>query len=109
VRRAVEVWDPQGLNEGLTELLERFRDRDEPISALGDVEQELAEAKGTLDPQDEDPALVMAAALTVYLAHRRTELGREPEELLRLAVRAEFDGHPPEAVEAWLRERGIGY
>jgi hypothetical protein len=109
VKRAVEVCDPQGKNDGLATLLARFEDRDEPVTADAELEQELAEAKGAVDPQDEDPAVVMAVAVATYLAYRRTELTREPEELLRLAARAEFDGHPPEPVAAWLAERGVRY
>ena len=33
----------------------RLEDRDEPITAEHDVELEIAEAKGAVDPQDEDP------------------------------------------------------
>jgi hypothetical protein len=109
VQRAVEVCDPDGGNDGLSRLLERFADRDEPVTAPPDLEQELAEAKGAVDPQDEDPAVVMATALAVYLAYRRTELGRDAAELLRLAARAEFDGRPPEPVASWLAERGVDY
>ena len=107
VHRAGEAWEPAGGDEGLALLLERFEDRDEPVTAVADIGSELAEAKGALDPQDEDPALMMAAAVAAYLAHRRTELGREREELLRLAARAEFDGDPPPAVADWLASEGV--
>jgi hypothetical protein len=109
VRRAIEVCDPGGGEEGLAELLRRFADRDEPVTSPRDIEQELAEAKGAVDPQDEDPAVMMGVAMATYLAYRRTELAREPEELLRLTVRAEFDGRPPEPVAGWLAERGVAY
>ena len=48
----------------------------------------------------------MAQALVLYLGHRLDEFDDEPEELLRLAARAEFDGRPPEPVSAWLDQRG---
>lgn len=107
MHRAVEVCDPDGVDEGLADLLVRFEDRDEPVTTLADVSRELAEAKGALDPEDEDPGLVMAAAVAVYLAHRRTEIGGEREEILRLAARAEFDGSPPPAVAGWLAAEGV--
>ena len=107
VHRAVEVADPEGTNDGTATLLERFQDRDEPVSSIGDVEQQIYEAKGAVDPQDEDPAVMMATAVAVYLAFRRTELEREPQELLALAARAEFDGKPPEPVASWLGEQGV--
>jgi hypothetical protein len=107
VHRAVEVVDPDGVEDGPAALLERFEDRDEPVTATDDIEVELAEAKGAVDPQDEDPATVMTLAVATYLAYRRTELGRDREELLRLAARAEFDGNPPELVAGWLDAQGV--
>ena len=107
VHRAAEVADPTGAEEGVAEFLARFEDRDEPVTALADVEEEIAEQKGAVDPQDEDPAVVMAAAVAVYLAFRRTELGDDREQLLRLAARAEFDGHPPAQVADWLVAQGV--
>jgi hypothetical protein len=107
VHRAAEVADPEGHNDGVSDLLRRFEDRDEPVTAEPDVELEIAEAKGAVDPQDEDPVVVMMAAVATYLAFRRTELERDREELLRLATRAEFDGHPPDLVADWLAEQGV--
>jgi cell pole-organizing protein PopZ len=107
VHRAVEVADPDGAEEGPAELLRRFEDRDEPVTAEADVEEEIAEVKGAIDPQDEDPAVVMTAAVATYLAFRRTEIERDPQELLRLAARAEFHGDPPENVADWLVAQGV--
>jgi hypothetical protein len=107
VHRAVEVCDPEGSEDGPADLLRRFEDRDEPVTAENDVELEIAEAKGAIDPQDEDPVAVMTAAVATYLAFRRTELERDREELLRLAARAEFDGKPPPHVADWLAEQGV--
>ena len=107
VHRAVTVCDPEGTNDGLAQFLERFRDADEPITAEPDVELRIAEAKGVIDPQDEDPAVVMAAAVATYLAFRRDELPDEREELLRLAARAEFHGRPPAEVADWLATEGV--
>jgi hypothetical protein len=102
VHRAVELCDPAGGDERLADLLARYEDRDEPITAVADIEQEMAEATGRLDPEADDPALTMAGAVVTYLAHRRTEVGADDERLLRLAADAEFDGRPPENVAAWL-------
>jgi hypothetical protein len=107
VHRAVEVVDPDGAHDGPAGLLARFADRDEPVTSLADVESELAEGAGTVDPQQEDPAVVMAAAVAVYLAHRRTELDDDREQILRLAARSEFDGNPPQAVADWLAAEGV--
>jgi hypothetical protein len=108
VQRAVVVVDPDG-NEGLDDLLERFEDDDEPLSAVqADIaRQRIAENAGALDPQEEDPAVQMAAAVATYLAYRRDEVDEDPGALLELAARAEFDGKPPEHVRAWLADAGI--
>jgi hypothetical protein len=107
VHRAVEVCNPTGDDESIAGLLERFEDNDTPVTAAGDIEAELAEAKGAVDPQDEEPSVVMATAVATYLAYRRDELDADRDELLLLAARAEFDGRPPEHVAAWLEEQGI--
>jgi hypothetical protein len=98
---------PTADHDGLAQFLERFEDSDEPITADADVESMLAEGKGAIDPQDEDPAVVMAAAVATYLAHRRTEIPAEREEILRLAARAESHGKPPAAVAEWLAAQGL--
>jgi hypothetical protein len=108
VHRAVQVVDPTG-SEGLDDLLERFEDADEPLSAaLADsAAQRIAEGVGALDPQEEDGAVQMAGAVATYLAYRRDELDEEPGALLELAARAEFRGNPPEVVRSWLTDLGI--
>jgi hypothetical protein len=35
-----------------------------------------------------------------------SEVHADAAELLRLAARAEFSGHPPPDVEQWLRDHG---
>jgi hypothetical protein len=82
-------------------------DADEPVTGHRDIELELAELKGRLDPQDEDPAVMMAVAVATYLAFRRDEIDDDRQDLLRLAARAEYDGKPPDNVRAWLDEQGV--
>ena len=106
VHRAVEVTDPSG-QFGVGDLLQYVEDNDEPVTAHADIEETLAELKGRVDPQDEDPAVMMAIAVATYLAFRRDEIGDDPGDLLRLAVRAEYDGAPPENLRAWLDEQGV--
>jgi hypothetical protein len=107
VHRAVEVVDPEAATD-LGDLYARFEDRDEPIRGLqGSIEQEIAEAVGALDPQEEDPMVQMAGAVATYLAFRRDEITDVREDILRLAARAEFDGHPPDAVREWLESEGV--
>jgi hypothetical protein len=108
VQRAVVVVDPDG-NQGLDDLLERFQDDDQPLSSVRAdvVRQQIAEGVGALDPQEEDPAVQMAAAVATYLTYRRDEVDEEPGALLELAARAEFDGDPPANVRSWLADVGI--
>jgi hypothetical protein len=101
VRRAGEVVDPQGGDVDVSDFVVRFEDDDEPVTAVEDVEERIAEAAGSVDP-DSGPVQV-AAAVATYLAFRRDEVTeRDPDELVRLAVRAEFDGKPPKPVNEWL-------
>ncbi len=107
VHRAAEVSDPSATEEGAAELLRRFEDRDEPVGDPAEAEQQIAEAKGAIDPQDEDPVAMMTAAVATYLAYRRDEVDDERADLLVLAARAEFAGKPPEPVASWLAEQGL--
>src|SRR4051794_28517777 len=108
VHRAVQVVDPDG-SEGLDDLLERFEDADEPLSAAqaDAAAQRIAEGIGALDPQEEDGAVQMAGAVATYLAYRRDQVDEDPGALLELAAKAEFNGSPPEVVRAWLADVGI--
>jgi hypothetical protein len=106
VHRAVEVCE-DSTAESLDELLERFEDADEPITAVEDVEARLEREMGPVDFDEGDGALTMARAVITYLAHRRDEIDEDPVELIRLAARAEFQGHPPDYVARWLADQGI--
>ena len=102
VREATAIVDPQGRDPAVVELATRFDDADEPVrGVLESLEEKLAWGA------DEDPPIVMAQALVLYLAHRLDELDDDEEDLPRLAARAEFDGQPPEPVVTWLSERGV--
>jgi hypothetical protein len=107
IRRAVDVCDPHGGNDASAELERRFEDRDEPITALADVDTEIHEAAGAVDPELEDPVVAMVVAVAVHLAFRRSELDLDGDELLVQAARSQYDGKPPEHVRAWLSERGV--
>ena len=101
VRRASAIVDADGVDDAVTNFAVRHEDDDVPVRSMLDALEERI-AWGA----DEDPPIVMAQALVLYLAHRLDEYEDDETELLRLAARSEFDGHPPETVVAWLRERG---
>ena len=77
------------------------------MTAVQNLEERVAIAVEGVDVEIDDPAVSMAAATILYLAHRRDELGDDPNKILRLAARSEWKGDPPEAVVDWLADRGV--
>jgi hypothetical protein len=106
-KRAVEISDPAAADDRLGSLLAQFEDADEPVTAIQNLEERVAIAAEGVDAEIEDPAVSMAAATILYLAHRRDELNDEPDKVLRLAARAEWKGDPPDSVRDWLADRGV--
>jgi sirohydrochlorin ferrochelatase len=107
VHRATEVVDPDGADPDVVDLLVRFEDADEPVTGIEDVELRIAEGAGAIDPQEESGPVQVARAVATYLAFRRDEVTEDPDELVRLAIRAEYDGLPPEPVADWLELNGV--
>jgi hypothetical protein len=102
VRRATAIVDADGADDAVTNFSARHEDDDVPVrSVLDDLEERLGFGV------DEDPSVVMSQAVVLYLAHRLDEIDDDPDEILRLAARSEFDGQPPEPVQAWLDRNGI--
>jgi hypothetical protein len=101
VRRAVAITDPDEADPALAEFEQRFEDADEPVTAVASLEERIAWGA------DEDPGVIMAQAVVLYLAHRRDSVDDDPGDVLSLAARAEFDGDPPEPVLDWLAGRGV--
>jgi len=107
VGRAVEICDPDDDDQVLGRLEEQFEDDDEPITAVENIEERLAIALEGTDVEGENPAVAVASAIVLFLAghggHGRDD--RDPEELIRLAVRAQWHGSPPRLVAEWLAGR----
>lgn len=91
VRKAGEAADPNGADDLVTQLINRFEDRDDPVSAVEDVEEELVEAHRRLDLDGDSQALKDAVAVAIYLAFRRDEIDADPADLIRRANAAEHD------------------
>ena len=106
-KRAVEICDPEGGDAPLGDFLVQFEDADEPITTVVNLEERVALASEGVDAEVEDPAVQMAGAVILYLAHRRDEMGDDPEDVLRLAARAEYKGDPPGWIAEWLADRGV--
>ena len=107
VKRASQVVDPDDEDAVVGDFELAFEDDDEPVTALDDVEDRVADVLARLDPAVANGSLSMAAAITVYLSYRRDELHAAPEELIRLAARAKFEHELPTVVRDWLDERDI--
>lgn len=102
VRDAGTIVDPDGADDAVTEFVTRHEDADEPVRGiLDELEERIAFGA------DEDPAVVMAQAVVLYLAHRLDEIQDDPADILRLAARSEFSGRPPAAVADWLEQQGV--
>ncbi len=102
VRRAAAIVDPPGEDAAVEEFAVRHEDADQPVRGILDGLQERI-----LWGADEDAPIVMAQAVTIYLAHRPEDLENTPEHILLHAARSEFDGHPPENVKTWLADQGV--
>jgi hypothetical protein len=106
-RRAVQVCDPTDSDAVLGRYYIQFEDADEPVTAIQNLEERVALAAEGVDADVDDPTIACANAVILYLAHRRDEIDDDPEDILRLAARAEWKGDPPEAVVDWLADRGV--
>jgi hypothetical protein len=106
VKRAADIVDPDDDDAVVGDFERAFEDDDEPVAAL-DVEERVGEVLAELDPAINNGSLAVAGALTVYLSFRRDELHQDPRELIKLAVRAEWQGEPPEPVVEWLDDRNL--
>lgn len=109
VRRAIEVCDPDGRDPALGRLEEQLEDDDEPVTAVENLEERLALAAEGADYEAENPAVAVASAVVLYLASKggQASYDRDPSELIRLAVRAQWHADPPTYVTDWLGDRRL--
>jgi hypothetical protein len=107
VRRAVELCDPDDVDQVLGRLEEQFEDDDEPITAVENIDERLAIALEGTDYEGENPAVAVASAVVRHLAGHPAEVdsGANPENTIRRAVEAQWHGDVPEFVEEWLNGR----
>jgi hypothetical protein len=107
VRRAVEVCDPDDQDPDLGRLQIQLEDDDRPVTAVENLEEHLALALEGADYDIDNPAVSVASAVVLYLAAHGgdADYDGDPEELIRLAVRAQWRGNPPSAVADWVAGR----
>ena len=73
VRRAAAIVDPPGEDPAVEEFAVRFEDADQPVRGMLDGLQERV-----LWGADEDAPIVMAQAVTLYLAYRLEDVENTP-------------------------------
>src|SRR6478736_1129450 len=91
VRRAVEICDPDDVDQALGDLEEQFEDDDEPITAVENIDERLAIALEGTDYEAENPG--------------EADGGANAENTIRHAVEAQWRGDVPGFVEDWLAGR----
>jgi hypothetical protein len=104
---AAEIVDPDDDDATVGDFERQLEDADEPVTAIQNLEERLALAAEGADYDVEQPAIAVATAVVLYLAHRRDEVDDEPHRVMRLAARAEWQGDPPDYVRDWLADRGV--
>jgi hypothetical protein len=103
VRKTVEIADPEDVDDVLGRLERQFEDDDQPVTTVDNLEERLAIALEGVDYEAENPAVSVASAVILYLAAHPDELdAREPGAVVRRAVKAQWRGQAPDAVERWL-------
>jgi hypothetical protein len=79
------------------------------VTAVENLEERLALAAEGADYEAENPAVAVASAVVLYLASKggQASYDRDPSELMRLAVRAQWRADPPTYVTDWLGDRRL--
>ena len=103
---AVAITDPDGVDVAVQALYDGFEDDGRPATAAEDLGGELSETLAAIDPDGDSAAAKMTVASAVWLS-TNIEQRHRGEHVLREAARLHFGGEPPEAVAAWLAERGV--
>ena len=107
VQRAVAVCDPDGDDELIAEFLLAYEDRDEPVTALDEVDRAFFETAERIQGALPGAGVQMTAAVATYLAFRRDGITDDDDDLLRRAARAEYNDHPPDEIRDWLQSAGV--
>jgi hypothetical protein len=104
VRTAVETVDPQGEDEEIARLYAALEDDDRPVTGVDNLEEHLAMVEPDSDHDVSDPGVSLVNAVILYLASHggRADYDRNPDELIELAIKAQWHGEPPADVRDWL-------
>src|SRR5947209_5324472 len=102
VREAAGMVDPTDSVALVGDFERWFEDDDEPASTVPNLERRLAAALDELDPDGEEPALVVAAAVASYLATMPRHVPRDAERVIEQALKLQFGDNVPDSVAIWL-------
>jgi hypothetical protein len=102
VREAAGMVDPTDSVALVGDFERWFEDDDEPASTVPNLERRLAGALDELDPDGEEPALVVAAAVVSYLATMPRHAPRDAERVIEQALKLQFGDDVPDSVAIWL-------
>ncbi|HET6848364.1 MAG TPA: hypothetical protein VFH74_05870 [Gaiellales bacterium] len=102
VREAAGMVDPSDSLALVGDFERWFEDDDEPAATVPNLERRLAAALDELDPEGEEPALAVAAAVVSYLATMPRHAPRDAERVIEQALRMQYGDDVPEAITAWL-------
>lgn len=106
VSHAASLVDPEGTDPEVEGLVLAFEDDDRPARGLGGLREELHTSVEGLDPDEDSPAVRMAAAVAFHLAGA-PEDERDREGMLRVAARVFYGDEVPELVTRWLEAEGV--
>lgn len=102
VREAAGMVDPTDSLALVGDFERWFEDDDEPAATIPNLERRLAAALEELDPEGEEPALAVAAAVVSYLATMPRHAPRDAERVIEQALRLQYGEDVPEAIAVWL-------
>jgi hypothetical protein len=106
VREAAGIVDPADRDALVGDLERWFEDDDDPVQAVPDFDRRIAGALDELDPEDDHPGLSVAAAVAIYLATRPRHEPRDPDTVIRQALRLSYGNDVPAGVAAWASGGG---
>jgi hypothetical protein len=102
VRQAAGIVDPSDSLALVGELEQWFEDDDDPVRTVPNLDRRLAAAVEKIDPDGEEPAVTVAAAVVLYLSTEPRHAPSDAEGVIDQAVKLEFGDDVPDRIAEWL-------
>jgi hypothetical protein len=102
VRQAAGIVDPSDSLALVGELEQWFEDDDDPVRTVPNLDRRLAAAVEKIDPDGEEPAVTVAAAVILYLSTEPRHAPSDAEGVIDQAVKLEFGDDVPDRIAEWL-------